>query len=157
MSIAVRGASRADVALLTRLHDACFDEKWNEEAIDTLLSAPGTFGFVAGNGGDWQSFVLARVAADEAEILSLGTAPSARRAGFGQALVAAGAKEAAARGAEKIFLEVSADNAPACALYAGLGFAEVGVRRMYYRHLDGAHADALTLAAALPLARQVRL
>ena len=153
----VRAAAQADVALLSRLHDSSFDEKWNGEAIENLLVMPGTFALLGASAGDWQSFILARVVIDEAEILSLGTLPRARRKGLAQALVVAGAKEAMARGAGKIFLEVSAGNAPARKLYAGLGFAEVGLRRGYYANLDGAHADALTLAAALPLARQARL
>ena len=152
MSIAVREAVKGDLALLANLHGACFDEKWNAEALEILLSVAGTFALVCGTGGyDWRSFVLARVAADEAEILSLGTAPDARRKGLGRALVHASAAEAAKRGAGKIFLEVSAANAPARAFYSTLGFAEVGLRRGYYRNLDGSNADALTLAAALPL------
>lgn len=152
MSVAVRRAAKGDLALLARLHGACFDEKWNAEAFEILLSVAGTFALVCGTGGDdWQSFVLARVVADEAEILSLGTAPDARRKGLGRALVFAAAAEATKRGAAKIFLEVSAANAPARAFYSALGFAEVGLRRGYYRNLDGTNADALTLRAALPL------
>ena len=153
MSVAVRAASRDEVALLARLHDASFEEKWNAEAFGILLSVAGTFALLAGSGGkDWQSFVLARVAADEAEILSLGTLPAARRQGLAHALVVATAKEAARRGAGKIFLEVSASNGAARALYLGLGFAEVGLRPRYYPNLDGPAADALTLRAGLPLA-----
>lgn len=158
MSIAVRAGSRADAELLSRLHDASFDETWNAEAIEILLGVPGTFALLAGiASGDWQSFALIRVAADEAEILSLGTTPQARRRGLAHALVLASAEQAATRGAAKFFLEVSVGNGAARALYASLGFAEVGVRRGYYRHLDGPAADALTLATALPLARRAPL
>jgi ribosomal-protein-alanine N-acetyltransferase len=55
------------------------------------------------------------------------------------------ARVAAARGAARLLLEVSAANQPARALYKGLGFARQGRRRRYYA--DG--ADALILA--LPL------
>jgi len=152
MSVAVRRAAKGDLALLASLHGACFDEKWDAEAFEILLSVAGTFALVCGTSGDdWQSFVLARVAANEAEILSLGTAPDARRKGLGRALVFALAAEAAKRGAGKIFLEVSAANAPTRAFYSALGFAEVGLRRGYYRNLDGTNADALTLRAGLPL------
>jgi ribosomal-protein-alanine N-acetyltransferase len=155
MSIVVRAANHDDLALLAAVHSASFDEAWNAQAFEALLNSPGTFALLAGTiSNDWQSFALARVAAAEAEILSLGTAPSARRKGLARALVLATATEAAMRGAGEIFLEVSAGNVAACALYLGLGFAEVGLRRAYYRHLDGAHADALTLRAALPLAHE---
>ena len=153
MSITVRAASRDEAALLAHLHGSSFAEKWSAGAFDDLLSMPGTFALLAGVGGnDWQSFALARVAAGEAEILSLATVLPARRKGLAHALVVATAAEAARRGAGEIFLEVSKGNAAARALYLGLGFAEVGQRPRYYSNLDGAHADALTLVTALPLA-----
>ena len=67
-----------------------------------------------------------------------------RRQGVGDALVqslCAGAKVA---GAQDMFLEVAADNAAACALYAKHGFAQVGRRPAYY-----AGTDALVLRRAM--------
>ncbi|MEN0075727.1 MAG: ribosomal-protein-alanine acetyltransferase, partial [Paracraurococcus sp.] len=61
-------------------------------------------------------------------------------------LLAAALAGAAAPGAAAMFLEVAAGNAPAQALYAGQGFAEVGRRRRYYA--DG--SDALVLRRDLP-------
>jgi [ribosomal protein S18]-alanine N-acetyltransferase len=90
-------------------------------------------------------FALGRVAANEAEVLTLAVRPAARRAGAGQALMRALMAQAARRGAGAMFLEVAAGNAAARALYAGLGAAEVGRRRRYYP--DG--ADALVLRLAL--------
>jgi ribosomal-protein-alanine N-acetyltransferase len=155
MSIAVHAANYNDLKLLAALHSASFDEAWNAQSFEALLNGAGTFALLSGTAANkWESFVLARVAAGEAEILSLGTAPSARRKGLARALVLAAGGEATKRGAGEIFLEVSAGNAAARALYLGLGFAEVGLRRAYYRHLDGAHADALTLRSPLPLAHE---
>ena len=51
-------------------------------------------------------------------------------------------------GAESLFLEVAADNAPALALYRGLGMVEIGRRKGYYPASAGAGAprrDALTM------------
>jgi N-acetylglutamate synthase len=48
--------------------------------------------------------------------------PGHRRQGLGVAVTAAAAQEAARRGASRLFLQVEVDNAPAQALYAGLGF-----------------------------------
>ncbi len=95
--------------------------------------------------------MLGRAVADEAEILTLGTASQARRKGLASALVRAAAAEAHTRKAREIFLEVAAENLPALALYRALGFAVVGKRAAYYQGLDGQSADALTLRASLPL------
>ncbi len=125
------------------LHAASFPsgEAWGADAIALMLEMPGAFGVLRPGAG----FVLARVAADEAEILTLAVVPTARRAGLGSCLVAQAMAGARARGALALFLEVSDRNAPARALYAACGFTEVGRRRRYYA--DG--ADALVLRRAL--------
>ncbi|MBU8536900.1 GNAT family N-acetyltransferase [Falsiroseomonas tokyonensis] len=121
------------------LHAAAFPpgEAWGADAIALMLDLPGAFGLLRPGAG----FVLARVAADEAEILTLAVHPAQRRAGLGSALLAEAMAGAVLRGAAAMFLEVSERNAAGRALYAAAGFAEVGRRRRYYP--DG--ADALVL------------
>jgi ribosomal-protein-alanine N-acetyltransferase len=139
----MKAAEAADAGALAALHAAAFPEaeRWDAAAIGGLLALPGAFGVVRPG----QGFVLARVAADEAEILTLAVAPDARRQGGGAALLAAAMAQAALRGAAAMFLEVSEGNAAARALYAAAGFAEAGRRRRYYA--DG--ADALVLRRGL--------
>ena len=113
------------------------DEAWSAAAIAAQLAVPGNFGLIDPAGG----MVLARVAADEAEILALAVAPPARRQGSGTALLLAAEALAAAAGARTMYLEVAAPNQPAGALYASCGYTLAGRRRAYYR--DG--SDALLL------------
>lgn len=134
----------SDLETLAAIHRACFAEGWSAQAFGELLATPGTFALQSHNG-----FILARVAAGEAEILSLGVTPSARRGGQARLLVADAAVKAHAQGATAMFLEVSLNNAAARALYEGLGFREVGRRKGYYR--ANPPEDALTLRADLPL------
>ncbi|WP_368040633.1 GNAT family N-acetyltransferase [Roseicella sp. DB1501] len=132
-------AGAAEAAALAALHAEAFPpaEAWGPDAIALMLGLPGAFGLWIPEAG----FVLARAAGGEAEILTLAVRPAARRQGHGARLLAAALAGAAARGAAAMFLEVAAGNAPAQALYAGQGFAEVGRRRRYYA--DG--SDALVL------------
>ena len=116
-------------------------EVWDAAAIAGLLALPGTFGLIDPQGG----MVLARVAADEAEILALAVAPPLRRQGSGAALLAAAEARAAQAGARTMYLEVAEPNQPARALYARAGYAIAGRRRGYYR--DG--SDALLLCKQL--------
>jgi ribosomal-protein-alanine N-acetyltransferase len=89
--------------------------------------------------------VLARVAAGEAEILTLAVVPGARRRGLGAALMQAALARAAEAGAREMFLEVAEGNEAARRLYGALGFAGVGRRPRYYS--DG--RDALVLRRSL--------
>lgn len=140
-------ACRAHAALMASVHARAFapGAQWSAETFAAQLALPGVFGLVDPAGG----IALARVAADEAEILTLAVIPAARRRGLGRALLAASASRAQALGAQRLFLEVSADNEAARALYVESGFRAVGRRRRYYP--DG--SDALVLAA--PLGRDV--
>jgi ribosomal-protein-alanine N-acetyltransferase len=131
-----------DLAALAALHGEAFDHPWTADAIGALLAIPGTFAFVLPDG-----FILARVAAEEAEILTLAVRPAARRKGLGRALVRAAAQAAAKDGAQSLFLEVATTNRAACALYQKQGFAPAGRRKAYY---PGGQ-DALVLKAQLPL------
>jgi ribosomal-protein-alanine N-acetyltransferase len=89
--------------------------------------------------------LLARVTADEAEILTLAVAPPARRGGIGAALLASAMQRAAAAGAVAMFLEVASGNLPAQSLYEKAGFVRVGRRARYYPN----GGDALVLRADL--------
>lgn len=117
-------------AALAAIHAASFPsgEQWDAGAMTAQLSQPGVFGWLEDSGG----LILARVAADEAEVLTLAVVPEARRRGVGRMLLTQACAEAAARGAATMFLEVAADNDAARALYAALGFRPVGQRRAYY-------------------------
>lgn len=131
-------------ALLAELHKAGFPQPWSEKALAELLAMPGAFAFVVQEEGEPVGFVLARVAADEAEIVTIAVIPDCRRSGFGGRLMDRVLDEARRRGAVRLFLEVAEDNRAARRLYENLGFAEVGRRRKYY----GA-TDALVLARPL--------
>ncbi|GIK97551.1 MAG: alanine acetyltransferase [Alphaproteobacteria bacterium] len=137
-----------DLDCLAALHAACFPDPWSATAMATLLATPGSFGVLSATPDQPAGFVLARVAADEAEILSIGVGPGWRRRGIARQLLAAVSARAAESGARRLFLEVAADNHPARALYLREGFAQVGRRPRYYRRAGGA-VDALVLARAL--------
>lgn len=128
---------------MAAIHAAAFPpgERWGADALALQLGLPGAFGLLAGPAG----FVLARVAADEAEILTLAVLPGERRHGLGRLLLQAACDQAASHGATSMFLEVAAGNTAARALYAAEGFTQAGLRKNYY----GAGRDALVLRRAL--------
>ncbi len=82
------------------------------------------------------------VSAGEADVQTIGVAPSAQGRGVGTRLLRALTERAARAGATSLLLEVRADNAAAIALYTREGFERVAVRRRYYQPGD---VDALVM------------
>lgn len=134
-------------AQMAATHAAAFTQSrpWREDEFAALLAHPGIFAV-----GDAACFALVRVIADEAELLTIATDPDHRRRGLARDRMARWMAEAAARGATRAFLEVAADNAPALALYAAMGFARAGRRPAYYPRPEGPAADAVVMTRDLP-------
>ena len=105
------------------------------------MELPGVFALIDPRGG----MIMARIAADEAEILTLAVMPEQRRLGLARGLLAEAAVVAENCGAVALFLEVALRNAAARGLYEAAGFVVVGQRRRYYADGD----DALVMRLGL--------
>lgn len=129
--------------LMAEIHARAFPpaERWGPDAIGLQLALPTTFGLLDERGG----MVMGRVAADEAELLTVAVDPTVRRQGIGGVLLHGALARSRERGATRMFLEVSVANCAARLLYTRSGFLVVGRRAGYYR--DG--SDALVLRAEL--------
>ena len=132
---------------LAALHARCFrtPPPWSAADFATFVADPLAFLLVEGDAG----FLLGRAAAGEAELLTLAVAPESRRLGLGRRLVARFVYQAQLRQAQRAFLEVSAENPAAIALYDSAGFRTEGRRRGYYAPPQGARIDALVMARDL--------
>lgn len=131
---------------LASLHAACFTSPrpWSAAEFADLLANRLVF-LLTEPGG----FLMGRVIADEAEVLTIAVDPTLRQKGIGTRLMDRFMTESASRGAVSAFLEVAEGNTPARALYARSGFTESGRRRGYYHHPDGTPDDALVMTCAL--------
>lgn len=135
-------------AIMQEAFEARFGEAWTSAQCMGMLSLPGVWLVIASLGEEDMGFALARLVADEAELLLLATRPRARGRGIGGALLRAIIAEADARGAGRIHLEVRSGN-DAVKLYHREGFVKVGERRDYYRGKAGQLFDAHTYARDL--------
>jgi ribosomal-protein-alanine N-acetyltransferase len=157
--IGVREAGTAHAGVLARLHEACFsgEERWNAAAFARLTSMPGVRAFVAFRKARGEAeaaarpigLVVVRGAVDEAEIVTLGVCPEARREGVGARLLRSAMTAARDCGAAALHLEVAEDNVAGQALYRAAGFVETGRRKGYYRRSDGSAVDARILSRPL--------
>ena len=147
-ALTVAPAAPAHAAALALVHAAAFPpgQRWDAAALAQQLALPGVQGLAAVTTGEAPAgFILTRVAADEAEVLTLAVLPAWRRRGVGALILRSALERVAAAGAGTVFLEVSPENPAALALYARAGFVQVGRRRGYYP----GGGDALVLRRAV--------
>ncbi|MBY4797256.1 tRNA (adenosine(37)-N6)-threonylcarbamoyltransferase complex transferase subunit TsaD [Collinsella sp. AGMB00827] len=103
--------------------------------------------WVAHDDGELIGLAGGMVVEAELEILDVVVRLSHRRQGVARRLLAQVSYDAQMLGCTTASLEVDANNTDATALYASLGFKEVGRRPNYY----GQASDALIMRASLPL------
>ena len=116
---------------LADLHKLCFPHKpWTVNDFRDLKKSGCEI--VASENG----FIVWRTVCDEVEIITIGVHPAARGDGIATAMLTLMEHETKKAGAKTIFLEVSAENAPAIALYKKCGFIENGRRAKYYDGID---------------------
>ena len=116
---------------VANLHKLCFPHKpWTANDFADLKKS-GCDIIASQNG-----FVAWRLVADEAEIITIGVHPDARRAGIAAAMLTLVENDIKKRGGKKIFLEVAENNRPARELYEHNGYVRIGVRPKYYDGTD---------------------
>ena len=134
MTLKIVEASIVHAGIISVLHGACFEEIWNEKSINEMLNMPGMIGFLIETEEKIpQGFIMMRVAADEAEIISIGVIPAARKKGLASILLLKSIKRAAISNVAKIFFEVAEDNKAAIAFYKTFGSQIIGKRPGYYK------------------------
>lgn len=117
---------------LAAIEKACFAAPWSENALREELGK-GIF-LVAETGEGPAGYIGCQTVLDEGYITNVAVAPAYRRQGVGRELVGALLAHARRQGLTFVTLEVRRGNAPAIALYEGLGFVPVGVRKGFYRN-----------------------
>lgn len=146
----VEPADAADARDLARLHAAGFYQGWSAEDFSAYIAGRDTPIFVAcDKNRKIAGFIMLRLAADEAELITIAVDPKWRKKGVGLALINAALDDLRMTPSRKLFLEVADDNPAALSLYRKLGFAKIGERRGYYERANGQPATALVMAREL--------
>lgn len=138
-------ASRRDAPAIARLHAASFRRGWSDGEFEQLLGERNVLAHRATRGRSLDGFILSRIAAGEAEILSVAVEPARRGRGLARAMLDLHLRRLAGLGTYTVFLEVDEDNKAARQLYARAGFREVGRRAGYYQHAGNNATTALVL------------
>ena len=122
------------VPQIAALEKLCFSDPWSEKSIETELSCRLSVWLVALEGEQVVGYVGSQTVIDESDMMNIAVHPDFRRRGIAEALVAELEAALRQRGSRALTLEVRDSNAPAIALYEKLGFAQIGLRKNYYRN-----------------------
>jgi [ribosomal protein S18]-alanine N-acetyltransferase len=142
----IRTLNPADAAQVVLLASRCPEiAQWREESY-RAVGNNGAVGWIAIQHNVIFGFLLARIAADEMEILNLAVDTSARRQGIARNLVETALNHAAEHQIHRAYLEVRNSNIAARSFYTSQGFEQVGTRQHYYSQPVG---DALVLARSI--------
>jgi ribosomal-protein-alanine N-acetyltransferase len=144
-AIAIEPATLRDAPKLAQLHGASFHRGWGEGEFEQMLAERNTLVHRLRQGRKTIGFAVSRMAADEAEILSIAVEPKHRGRGLSRNLLLTHLGHLAGRGVRAVFLEVEENNQPARRLYARAGFAVAGRRERYYKQPGGEQLNAVLM------------
>lgn len=130
------------VAAAALTEAATLDTAWSAAQIREAMDRDDTLYLIAVDGGTLCAIASCVFSAYEAMIENLAVAPEYRRRGAASALLAIIEEEAIKRRLECISLEVASKNSGAVLLYEKAGFANVGIRKGFYRKQND---DALVM------------
>ena len=125
---------RCHVPQVAALEKICFCDPWSEGSVASELENPLSRWLVALEGDQVLGYVGSQTVLDESDMMNLAVDPAFRRRGIARALVCALIEQLRKMGSRCLTLEVRASNESAQALYACLGFVQVGRRKNYYHH-----------------------
>jgi [ribosomal protein S18]-alanine N-acetyltransferase len=128
----VSEATPRDAADLAELQGASFHRGWSEDEFERLLLDRAVVAHRVMIGRRLVGFIISRIVAGEAEILSVAVASARRGKGLARQTLNLHLRRLAGLGTRTVFLEVGEGNVPANRLYQRAGFRAVGRREGYY-------------------------
>ncbi len=144
----MRAMQDRDVDAVLAIEQRAYAFPWSAGIFRDCLRAGYGCWVLEHDAGHLLGYAILSVAAGEAHILNVCVDPAAQGRGHGRRLVTRLLDLARWHGARRVFLEVRPSNPVAIALYASLGFAEIGRRPRYYPAAGG-REDAVVMGREL--------
>ena len=123
---------QSDLPQAAALEAKTFSMPWKEEDFAEMIAAPYAHFFVADEDGRIVGIIGLRDLSGEGEITNVAVRPAWRGQGIARLMLAKLLEEGRRAGGTAFTLEVRAGNAPAIALYEGLGFRYEARRPGFY-------------------------
>jgi ribosomal-protein-alanine N-acetyltransferase len=145
MPLSIRDATRLDIPKILEIERLSFNQPWSDDSFSRELSLPFSRIIVSAmepaQTSQIAGFLCRWLVADECHVLNVAVHPSFRRSGVAMGLMETAIREAKAKNADVITLEVRRSNIAARGLYRKLQFEERRVRKNYY----GGGEDAIVM------------
>ena len=135
----IRIMALGDAAAMAEIHAASFYKSWSPEDMCSHVKTD----IVLGHGDPLDGFLIIRMAADQAELLTIAVNTEKRRSGLATDILLAGEETAQKSGADILFLELAEDNPAALAFYRKHNYEEFARRPAYYARANGRVAARL--------------
>ena len=122
------------VSQIAHLEARCFSDPWSEKSIASELENPLSLWLVAEENGQVWGYVGSQTVLDESDMMNVAVDPRFRRQGVARTLIETLIAELSKMGSRCLRLEVRVSNENARALYARMGFQQLGLRKNYYHN-----------------------
>jgi ribosomal-protein-alanine N-acetyltransferase len=144
-TVRIEPMRRRHLRSVLRIEQQVYPRPWSSSLFMSELALRSTRAyFVARIGRELVGYAGVMMTLDEAHVTTIAVDPKRHRSKVGTRLLLVLAREAIARGATAITLEVRMSNVGAQDLYRRFGFGPVGVRKNYYQEVN---EDALVMWA----------
>lgn len=144
----LRPMRETDLAAVMAIELQAYPFPWTEGIFRDCLAAAYPARVMLDADGRMIGYVVLSIAAGEAHILNLCTAPGEQHRGHGRWLLRQALALARGCRVQRMFLEVRPSNPVAQRLYESEGFNEIGRRPRYYP-AHGGREDAIVMAMEL--------
>ncbi len=148
MQATLRPMRETDLDEVMQIEEAAYPFPWTRGIFRDCMRA-GYPMWVQERDGRLAGYGVLSIAAEEAHVLNLCTAPGNEGHGLGQRMLQSLLRIARGSGAQRVFLEVRPSNPRAINLYDRSGFNEIGRRPRYYPTANHGREDAIVMAMEL--------
>ena len=143
LTVHVQPMRRRHLRSVLRIEQQVYPRPWSSSLFMSELALKATRAYyVARVGRDLVGYAGLMMTLDEAHVTTIAVDPKRHRSKIGTRLMLVLVREAIARGAVAITLEVRMSNVGAQDMYRRFGFGPVGVRKNYYQEVN---EDALVM------------
>jgi ribosomal-protein-alanine N-acetyltransferase len=145
LTVQIQPMRRRHIRAVLRIEQQVYPRPWSSSLFLSELALRSTRAYyVARIGRELVGYAGLMMTLDEGHVTTIAVEPRRHRGKIGTRLLLVLAREAIARGATALTLEVRMSNTAAQDMYRRFGFGPVGVRKNYYQEVN---EDALVMWA----------